>query len=52
VDCKTLPSLPTFSVVIPTAQGPKTLTLKPEDYILKVSPQHTRTHRPGLSTTN
>jgi phytepsin len=35
VDCKTLPSLPTFSVVIPTAQGPKTLTLKPEDYILK-----------------
>jgi hypothetical protein len=38
VDCKTLPSLPTFDVVIPTANGPKTFTLKPEDYILKVPP--------------
>lgn len=37
VDCKTLPSLPTFDVVIPTANGPKTFTLKPEDYILKQS---------------
>ncbi len=38
MDCKTLPSLPTFDVVIPTANGPKTFTLKPEDYILKVPP--------------
>jgi len=36
VDCNTVISLPTFSVVIPTATGPKTLSIKPEDYILKV----------------
>jgi len=35
VDCNTVISLPTFSVVIPTATGPKTLSIKPEDYILK-----------------
>jgi len=35
VDCNSLSSLPTFDVVIPTASGPRTLSLKPEDYILK-----------------
>jgi len=38
VDCNTVPSLPSFDVVIPLSTGGKrVLTLKPQDYILKQS---------------
>ncbi|KAL6055359.1 Lysosomal aspartic protease [Balamuthia mandrillaris] len=37
VDCSRLPTLPNFDIVIPTDKGPKTYTLTPEQYILKVS---------------